>query len=236
MPLETGTYINSLVVTNPLNTDLISECDDHLRLIKSTLKNTFPDVSYGLAGSGGFVPTGGILMFTGAVAPTGWALCDGGTYSKVDGSGPIVAPDLRNEFIVGTGASYVLADTGGALSSTPAITVNNHTLTLAEMAVHNHGVSGSHLHGYTDPSHAHVYTRQNGSQIGVAVGGAVVAFTAGFSASTISAAFTGITLLPSTTGITLNNSGSGGAHAHTASSNSINTTPKYYALAYIVRL
>lgn len=44
--LETATYINELVTTNPVGaTDPKSQGDDHLRLIKSTLKNTFPNVS-----------------------------------------------------------------------------------------------------------------------------------------------------------------------------------------------
>lgn len=48
MGLETGTYINDLVVTNPVGaTDPKSQGDDHLRLIKTVLKSTFP----GLVGS-----------------------------------------------------------------------------------------------------------------------------------------------------------------------------------------
>ena len=45
MALETGTYISDLVVTNPTATDLKSQGDDHLRLVKSTIKNTFPNVT-----------------------------------------------------------------------------------------------------------------------------------------------------------------------------------------------
>ena len=44
MPLETGQYINSLVASNPAATDALSVADDHLRLIKSTIKNTFPNI------------------------------------------------------------------------------------------------------------------------------------------------------------------------------------------------
>jgi hypothetical protein len=43
--LESGTYISDLVVTNPLTSDLASTSDDHLRLIKSTIKNTFPSIN-----------------------------------------------------------------------------------------------------------------------------------------------------------------------------------------------
>lgn len=45
MGLETGTYISDLVITNPLGSDAKSTADDHLRLIKSCLKATFPNVT-----------------------------------------------------------------------------------------------------------------------------------------------------------------------------------------------
>lgn len=45
MGLETGTYIDSLVTTNPVATDGLAQADDHLRLIKSTLKSTFPSIT-----------------------------------------------------------------------------------------------------------------------------------------------------------------------------------------------
>lgn len=45
MALETGTYISDLVVTNPTASDAKSNGDDHLRLLKSTIKTTFPNVT-----------------------------------------------------------------------------------------------------------------------------------------------------------------------------------------------
>lgn len=45
MGLETGTYISDLVITNPVSTDGLAQADDHLRLIKSTIKTTFPSIS-----------------------------------------------------------------------------------------------------------------------------------------------------------------------------------------------
>ena len=45
MGLESGTFISDLVVTNPAATDGLSQADDHLRLIKNTIKNTFPNVT-----------------------------------------------------------------------------------------------------------------------------------------------------------------------------------------------
>lgn len=47
MALESGTYINDLVITNPGGNDGKDEGDDHLRLVKACLKNTLP----GLAGA-----------------------------------------------------------------------------------------------------------------------------------------------------------------------------------------
>lgn len=45
MALENGTYVNSLVTSNPASTDGIAQADDHIRLIKSVLKNTFPNIT-----------------------------------------------------------------------------------------------------------------------------------------------------------------------------------------------
>ena len=42
MALETGNYISSLVKTNPVSSDNVSEGDDHLQLIKKILKQNFP--------------------------------------------------------------------------------------------------------------------------------------------------------------------------------------------------
>lgn len=48
MGLETATYVSQLVVTNPVVGDPVKEGDDHLRLIKTALQNTFPNSSKAL--------------------------------------------------------------------------------------------------------------------------------------------------------------------------------------------
>jgi hypothetical protein len=48
MALETGTYVNDLVITNPTPTDPKSQGDDHLRLIKTVLKDSFSGISGGI--------------------------------------------------------------------------------------------------------------------------------------------------------------------------------------------
>ena len=45
MPLEVATTINQLDAANPTATDPKSQGDDHLRLLKSTVKATFPNVA-----------------------------------------------------------------------------------------------------------------------------------------------------------------------------------------------
>lgn len=46
MGLEAATYIDELVNTNPVGgTDNVSQGDDHLRLIKAVLLNSFPNIS-----------------------------------------------------------------------------------------------------------------------------------------------------------------------------------------------
>jgi hypothetical protein len=42
MGLESASFIEDLVTTNPVATDAVSAGDDHLRMIKSTIKSTFP--------------------------------------------------------------------------------------------------------------------------------------------------------------------------------------------------
>ena len=44
MALESGTYINSLNAANPASTDGLGQADDHIRLIKSAIKATFPNL------------------------------------------------------------------------------------------------------------------------------------------------------------------------------------------------
>ena len=63
--------------------------------------------------------TGMIMMYNGSSAPSGWAICNGSNGT----------PDLRDRFIVGTGSSYSLGNTGGA---------NSVTLTLNQIPAHTH--------------------------------------------------------------------------------------------------
>jgi microcystin-dependent protein len=86
-------------------------------------------------GGFGTVPLGGIIMWSGASEPDGWALCNGQTK---DGK---TTPDLRNRFIVGSGEDYSVGMNGGQ---------KNVTLTQAQMPSHTHSGTtnsdGAHSH------------------------------------------------------------------------------------------
>lgn len=51
MGLETGDYISDLNAANPLGTDAKSQGDDHLRLVKKVVKQSFPNVNAAVTGT-----------------------------------------------------------------------------------------------------------------------------------------------------------------------------------------
>ncbi len=53
MALETGDFIVDLVITNPPGSDQLSTADDHLRLIKKAVKQSFPNVGSEVSASAG---------------------------------------------------------------------------------------------------------------------------------------------------------------------------------------
>ena len=89
------------------------------------------------------LPTGAIMVWSGtsATIPTGWHICDGGTY------GGKASPDLRDRFVIGAGGSYAVGATGGpatyngTIAPTGTVTIGNHTLTVEELPAHTHSFS-----------------------------------------------------------------------------------------------
>ena len=80
MPLEAATYVQDLVITNPVGaTDPKSDGDNHLRLIKQVLKTTFPDAN-GVVRFSTFIKT----LLDDADAVTARATLGAGTSSYVD--------------------------------------------------------------------------------------------------------------------------------------------------------
>lgn len=158
MALETGTFISDLVVTNPVASDPLAAADDHLRLIKTTIKNTFPNINAAVTATPSQlnnvaaaydyrVPAGGIIMWSGAsnAIPTGWFLCDGANGT----------PDLRNRFVVGAGSSYAVGATGG----TKDAVVVSHT----HSATGSAGSSGTGISINGVGDHTHTYNTKSGT-------------------------------------------------------------------------
>ena len=89
-------------------------------------------------------------------APKGWAFCEGqllpinqnqalfsllGTTYGGNGQTNFALPDLRGRMVIGSGDGYVLGQIGGEVS---------HTLTNAEMPLHNHILTATNSAATTD--------------------------------------------------------------------------------------
>jgi microcystin-dependent protein len=236
MPLETATYLDDLNAANPAATDQLAQADDHLRLIKSVLQNTFPNITGAVdltqdeINQG--VPAGVIMLWynTTASIPAGWTLCNGTTQAKADGSGNITSPDLRDRFVVGAGLNYSAFATGGSSLITPTGTVGDHALTQFQIPSHTHGPgsltisgSGSFSDNYTATTSATVSSAPplTGS---LSVPGSV---TTTSNSVSITGTVNG--------GVTGANSG-GNVHGHSWTGTQFDNKPPYYALAYIMKL
>jgi hypothetical protein len=121
----TGTISSDILSSNSLNTSTSSITTLTSTTVNVTTINTNTVVAPGgtmtvtgnVAATGvftgnGTIPIGGIIMWSGGAAPTGWQLCNGSNGT----------PDLRGRFIVGSGAgpgltSYAVHNTGGVESS-----------------------------------------------------------------------------------------------------------------------
>lgn len=119
MALETGDFINDLVITNPLGTDPKSKGDDHIRLLKKTVQQSFPNIDAEVdltsAQLNGF--TGMVAAFPLQVAGnvSGWITCSGQAVSRTgfanlfaflgvaygvgDGTTTFNVPDYRGKFL-----------------------------------------------------------------------------------------------------------------------------------------
>ena len=70
MPLETGTFINDLVTTNPTSTDPKAQGDDHIRLVKQVVKNSLPGFTGLILGAGTEAQGATVNDFTVTLSPS----------------------------------------------------------------------------------------------------------------------------------------------------------------------
>jgi microcystin-dependent protein len=168
---------------------------------------------------------GEIRQMAFATNPAGWLTCDGSAVSRTtyadlfatigttwgvgDGSTTFNLPDLRGRGLIGDGSGTGLTP---RTLGTWNIGSESHTMTLAELATHNHSVTASdpgHIHGVTDPGHTHYY---NTGQPGVSTG-AYIGDTRYVNAGVTAAAVTGISIATHVTGITVSESNAGSSTA-----------------------
>ena len=184
MALETGTHISDLNAANPVSTDGLAQADDHLRLIKSTILASFPNITgamtathtilNGLDGrvsaiENGVHASGTKMLFQQSTAPTGWTkdtTHNDKTLRVVTGT-------------AGTGGTNAFTSAfsftpAGSVSTSVSGTVANTTLTTAQIPSHSHSMgsnsrvqlgfdNGTAYSGYwTSNAHGNItYSTQN---------------------------------------------------------------------------
>ena len=134
MALESATYIDGLVITNPTGADAKSTSDDHHRLIKSTIKATFPNI-------------------TGAVNPTHTELnfVDGVTsaiQTQIDNKAPLASPTFTGTPAAPTATlgtnSTQLASTAFVASAIANVNAQTATVVAVVSGTSQAAVAGSH--------------------------------------------------------------------------------------------
>lgn len=174
MPIESATYVSQLVVSNPTGGDPRNTTDDHLRLIKAVLQNTFPSLSgavnasqsdlnklynttatsadinllAGIAAAGNVLahfPSGTKLPFYQPTPPAGWNVVT-----------------VQNDSMMRVVSSGSTGGTSGAGSGHSPI-LNN------VVPSHTHNYSGST--GNNNVDHTHEYDRYDRS--GITVGASI---------------------------------------------------------------
>jgi len=245
MALESGTYVNSLNASNPASTDGLAQADDHIRLLKSTIKATLPNVTGAITSThtelnaltgvtaspaeinklDGLTATTAQLNAIAATGgiPSGGIIMWSGAVSAIPSgwvlcNGSNSTPDLRNRFVVGAGSSYAVNATGGT---------DSVSLSTANLPAHSHSFSGSgttntegnHTHGSVALPHPGDSGRDGDSgsnSVGLLEGNTLGGTTGAAGSHNHTVTISG------TTG----NTGSGSSHEN---------RPPYYALAYIMK-
>lgn len=109
MALETSTYIDGLVATNPTSSDNVGDGDNHIRLLKSTIKATFPNL------------TGAV---SGTQAAINSAVTDANNATNANTASTIVKRDASGNFSAGAITASLTGDVTGNVTGN---TTGTHT-------------------------------------------------------------------------------------------------------------
>lgn len=151
MALESGTYIDSLVSTNPATTDGLAQADDHMRLIKATILASFPNITGAMTATHTVLngldarvtsledafTSGTKMLFQQSTAPTGWTkdtTHDDKALRVVTGT-------------AGTGGTNAFstldATASGTINSSISGQTAGHAITVAQMPAHVHSMGSN---------------------------------------------------------------------------------------------
>lgn len=201
------------------------------------------------------IAVGTITMFGGNAAPSGWHLCNGtphGSSALQAVIGSANTPDLRDRFIVASGSTYAVGNTGGLDSVTLSSAQSgmpSHTHTASsgnESATHTHSVDPASA-TTSSATPAITMNRDTGIENGAELTGTGVNYitdgsglgSGGTPMSATQAAHTHTLDIPATTSATESVS-----HTHTitvassataSAASSHENRPPYYALTFIVK-
>jgi microcystin-dependent protein len=132
-------------------------------------------------------PCGMVICYAGGGPPANWLVCNGqlvlrtgfpalwaaiGTYwGAGDGSTTFAVPNFQGRAPIG----YVNIANQGGITARGFGTVGgeeNHQLSIAELASHNHGLAAdSHNHPFNQSPHSHTYVNPLGALVGIPPGG-----------------------------------------------------------------
>ena len=152
MALESASFINGLVSTNPTSSDNVGEGDNHIRLVKATILATFPNIA-------------GAMTKTHTQLNTSVAATEAATNANT--ASAIVKRDGSGNFSAGTITAALTGNVTGN-ASTASAWATARTITLAGDLTGNVSVDGSAnvtlTAAVTDDSHNHVIANVDGLQ------------------------------------------------------------------------
>jgi len=258
MGLETGTHIDDLVVANPASTDGLAQADDHIRLIKTTLKNTFPSVTAAVSST--HTELNALDGYTGNVADLNYAKALNATgvtpaeFDYLDGVTSAIQTQISSLASVPTGVIVLWSGAANAIptgyalcngsNSTPDL---RNRFLVGAGSTYAVGASGgsanatnvSHTHAATVTDNGHSHKLFKSGEVNVS-GAVNVGSTSAVAAETTGASDFAYTLRAgggnadigqsssATTGISV-------ANATVGDSATNANLPPYYALCYIMK-